>query len=435
MRVLVVHSRYRSEAPSGENHVVDQEAAALEAAGHDVQLFQRSSDDIAQWSLPRRAALPALSVTNPEVNRALARTLAAWRPDVVHVHNTFPMVSPSILRTCWRGRAPVVATLHNYKLLCASGDFFRAGSPCHDCAGGALLPAVGHGCYRGSRPASLAVVAGTAVNRRAWRTLVSGYLFISASHRDLMSGLDLPTERVFVKHNFVEPPPAGPAVARQHRIAYVGRLDAAKGVPLLMTAWSRFRAQFPDSALRLSIAGGGVLEEEVRAWAAGHPSVDLHGHLPRDRAVRLVAGSEAVVVPSQWEETFGLVAVEAMAAGTSPIVPAHGSFPELVTDGVDGDLFRAGDATDLVRCLAAVDARPDEFRERGRRGTATYAARFSTAASVRRLEDVYRFAVANPAYAGHTGAAPGSEAREQPRAASGAGQRTERGGAWERDHD
>lgn len=435
MRILIVHSRYRSEAPSGENHVVDQEAAALEAAGHDVLLFQRSSDDIAQWSLRRRAALPALSVANPEVGRALARTLAGWRPDVVHVHNTFPMVSPSILRTCWRGRVPVVATLHNYKLLCASGDFYRAESPCHDCGGGALLPAVSHGCYRDSRPASLAVVAGTAVNRRAWRTLVSAYLFISASHRDLMSGLGLPAERVFVKHNFVEPPSARPAVARQHRVAYVGRLDSAKGVPLLMTAWSRFREQFPDSGLRLSIAGDGVLAGDIRAWAVDHPSVDLHGHLTRDQAVRLVAGSHAVVVPSQWEETFGLVAVEAMAVGTSPIVPAHGSFPEIVTDGMDGDHFRAGDATDLVRCFAAVDARPDAARERGRRGTTTYAARFSTATSVRRLEDAYRFAVANPAYAGPVSAAPGSEAHDHWRAASGADRRTERGGAWQRDHD
>lgn len=397
-----MHSRYRSDAPSGENRVVDQESAALEDAGHAVALFQRSSDDIADWSLPRRAALPALSVTNPEVSSALARTLARWRPDVVHVHNTFPVLSPSILRACWRERVPVVATLHNYKLLCASGDFFRAGSPCHDCAGGALLPAVAHGCYRDSRAASLAVVAGTATNRRAWRTLVSAYLFVSASHRDLMAGLGLPRERVFVKHNLVDPPPPGPAVAKQHRIAYVGRLDAAKGVPFLMTAWSRFRERFPRSGLRLSIAGGGVLDGDVRAWAARHPSVDLHGHLARDQAFRLVAGSLAVVVPSQWEETFGLVAVEAMAAGTPPIVPAHGSFPELVTDGVDGELYRPGDAADLVRCFAAVDARPGDCHERGSRGTATHAAHFSRTTSVRCLEDAYGFAMANPAYAGST---------------------------------
>ena len=136
MKIMIVHSRYRSAAPSGENRVVDQEREALAALGHEVELFQRHSDDIGKWSAARRAALPAAVVWNGQVRRELRQVLRAGRPDVVHVHNTFPMLSASVLYACKDIGVPAVATLHNYKLACASGDFFRDGAVCHDCATG-----------------------------------------------------------------------------------------------------------------------------------------------------------------------------------------------------------------------------------------------------------------------------------------------------------
>ena len=140
MRVLVVHNRYRSAAPSGENRVVDQESGALRSRGHAVELFECRSDDIEAWSPLRKASLPARVVRNPQARQALAARLRVFEPDVVHVHNTFPLLSPSVLYACRDAGVPVVATLHNYKLLCASGDFYRAGAVCHDCAGGSTLP-------------------------------------------------------------------------------------------------------------------------------------------------------------------------------------------------------------------------------------------------------------------------------------------------------
>jgi glycosyltransferase involved in cell wall biosynthesis len=395
VRVLLVHGRYRSVAPSGENNVVDQEAAALSDAGHQVDLFQRHSDDIAAWSLPQKAALPARTLWNGAARRDLARRLVESRPDVVHVHNTFPLLSPSVLVACRDAGIPVVATIHNYKLLCASGDFFREGSPCHDCAGGRVAPAALHGCYRGSRAATLPVVASLALHRSSWRRLVSAYIFISASQRDLMQGLELPTDRVFVKHNFV--PPRQPRSGEpEHRVIYLGRLDEAKGVPLLMRSWDAFRDRNPGSALRLAVAGGGPLEGVVRRWAAGHTSVDVLGLLASEKAAEALSRAVVAVVPSQWEETFGLVAIEAMAAGVAPIAPARGSFPELVMDGDNGALFTPDDPDALARSLEDVDADPEKYLEFGRRGRTTYDKRFSRAANVDELVKIYEYAVGNP---------------------------------------
>jgi len=317
------------------------------------------------------------------------------------VHNTFPLLSPSVLHACRDAGVPVVATLHNYKLLCASGDFFRDGRPCHDCADGDVLPALRHGCYRGSRLATAPVAAGLAAHRSAWRQLVSAYLFISESHRELMRGLALPSERVFVKHNFVpeqQPShePAGSGTGRDHLVVYLGRLDAAKGVPFLMRGWDIFRARHPESTLHLAVAGGGPLEGEVRRWASRHDTVDVAGLLAPVEAARLLRRAVVAVVPSQWEETFGLVAVEAMAAGVAPVAPARGSFPELVEDGVDGALFDAEDAGDLARVLHDVDRHPQRYAALGRHARATHWRRFAAEANLARLLEVYRFAVDNP---------------------------------------
>lgn len=394
MRILLVHSRYRSAAPSGENIVVDAEAALLTQAGHDVAVWQRHSDDIATWPIARKALLPALSIRNPEARRALRARLRAERPDVVHLHNTFPMLSPSVLAACAEEGVPVVATLHNYKLLCASGDFFRDGAPCHDCAGGDVRPGVAHGCYRGSRLATVPIATGLLANRDAWRRLVSAYVFVSESQRDLMAGLDLPADRVFVKHNFVDPRPVHER--RAHRVTYLGRLDAAKGVPVLVRAWDRFRAERPSSTLRLAIAGDGVLGAQVAQWATGHDSVDLHPHLTRAQAATLVSESLAAVVPSAWEETFGLVAVEAMAAGVAPIVPDRGSFPQLVEDGTHGRHFRSGDATDLARALTEVDTAPERFLALGGQARGAYERRFHPVPNLEDLLAIYRFALSHP---------------------------------------
>ncbi|HET7304436.1 MAG TPA: glycosyltransferase [Segeticoccus sp.] len=395
MKVLLVHGRYRSEAPSGENHVVDQEAEQLRAAGHHVAHFERRSDDIATWSLQRKAGLPVRSIWDEQVRRELVRSLEADRPDVVHIHNTFPLLSASVLYACRDVGVPVVVTLHNYKLLCASGDFFREGAPCHACARGSGLPGLIHGCYRGSRAATLPVVLGNAINRQAWRHLVSAYIFVSAAQRELMAALELPADRVFVKHNFVPPGPE-PELSREHRVAYVGRLDAAKGLPLLMRSWDLFRSQNVDSRLQLVIAGGGPLESQVRSWAERHGTVTVAGLLPRTDAQTLLSRSLAAVVPSQWEETFGLVAVEAMAAGVAPVAPASGSFPELINDRVDGVLFRAGDRSALARELAHIDRDPWGAVAIGERARSSYHHRFSPEDNVARLLDIYRFVSTNP---------------------------------------
>ncbi len=400
MKVLIAHNRYRSGTPSGENRVVDAESVALAAAGHEVVRFELRSDQISAWRLARKATLPARVIWNPEAYRNLGVMLRESRPDVVHVHNTFPLLSPAILYACRRARVPVVLTVHNYRLSCATGDFFRNGVICHACARGAgPIPAVVHGCYRGSRAATVPAALAISAHRSAWRSLISAYVFISARQRDLLSGLRLPADRVFVASNLVprrdlQRPPRLPVAL------YAGRLEEAKGVRLLMSAWDRLCATPCDVGLRLLIAGTGSLDREVAGWAATRPSVEILGHVPSARCAELMARARAVVVPSLWQEAFGLVVVEAMAAGTPPIASEHGSFAELITPGLDGVLFPPGDAKALALILADVAADPARYRGYGDQARVSYEQRFNPDDHVDRLVEIYHFAISNPVWLG-----------------------------------
>ncbi|TCO52086.1 glycosyltransferase involved in cell wall biosynthesis [Kribbella antiqua] len=391
MKILLVHNRYRSTAPSGENRVVDQEGEALAALGHEVETFERHSDEIEDWPAWKKATLPARVVWNPAAKRDLVATLERFRPDVVHVHNTFPVLSPSVLYACRDAGVPVVITLHNYKLLCASGDFFRDGNLCHDCAGGNPTSGVIHRCYRGSTLATATTVLNTRTHRRSWRNLVSAYIFVSESQRSLLAGMRFDPDRSFVRYNYV--PYDGPIGGqRQRQVTYVGRLDAAKGAPLLMRGWDAYRAIAGDDALKLVIAGGGPLEDEVTAWAAERPSVELRGLMSKQEVFDLIGRSRAVVLPSEWQETFGLVVVEAMAVGVPLLAAAHGSFPELVTDGVDGALFDPGRPDALAKLLLDVDASPAKYDELGRNARTTYEKKHDPHRNLEQLLDIYRFA-------------------------------------------
>ncbi|AYG78649.1 Phosphatidyl-myo-inositol mannosyltransferase [Streptomyces hundungensis] len=392
LHVLVVHNRYSSAQPSGENTVVDQEVALLRAAGHRVEVFERRSDDISGLSLLGKAALPLRVPWNPSVRAELATRLRTERPDVVHVHNVFPLLSPAVLAACADARVPAVATLHNYTQVCPPGTLRRDGRPCAECVGATPLPAVRHGCYRGSRLATVPLAVSLSVNRRRWWSGVERFLCISAAQREVLVRAGMPSERLAVKHNFV-PEPGVRRVGDGEYLLYLGRLAEAKGVPLLMAAWDELAAG-GGVGVPLVIAGAGPLEREVAAWAAGRDDVRYVGLYDAAQVQKAIARSVAVVAPSTWQEAFGLVVVEAMAAGVPAVAAGHGAFVELVEDGVAGLLHRPGEPASLASCLRRITAEPSRNREMGRAARRRYEQGFSPAVGLEHLVEEYRTAIA-----------------------------------------
>lgn len=395
MRLLLVHNHYGSEAPSGENQVFALERAMLESHGHEVQVFERHSDEIrargAEGMVQGALATPWNPFTAKEV-----RTIASrLRPHVVHVHNTFPLISPSVFSAVGPDAARVL-TLHNYRLFCASAILMREGRVCTECIDQrSVLPAIRHACYRDSRIATLPLAAGIALHRRrrTWHRDVEAFVALTRFQRRVMVDAGLPVGKVHVKPNFYPGRPTEvPWGERAERVVFVGRLGSEKGVDHLVSAWLAWGAAAPE----LVMVGDGPLRGRLEASAAASTATNIRftGQVDAAEAQRLIAGSRLLVLPSVCFEGFPMVLREALAFGTPCAVSDMGPMPDIVAQGEAGAVFRASDPADLLRAVRELWADPARLERMGRRGRREFEAHYTESANYDALMAIYQEAIA-----------------------------------------
>jgi len=393
VRVLIAHNRYRSEQPSGENVVVDDEARLLAEHGCEVELLQTHSDEIADWPAHKKALLPARTVWSRAGRRLVADAIERFRPDVVHVHNTFPLLSPTALRAARASGAAVVATMHNFRPLCSAATFVRDGKVCTSCLGGGPLPGLVHGCYRNSRLATLPLAATISTHRLAgtWRNSVDRYVFPSAFARSLYVQAGWAPERLVVKPN-TAPEPGLTRNGSGRGFVALSRFSDEKGLDTLLDAW---RAAGLDEPL--TMIGSGELDGELRARAVGLANVEFAGRLSHSDALARLAGARALVVPSRWFEVFPRTIVEAYALGVPVVASRLGSLADIVEDGVTGLQFEPDSPAGLVealRTLATADALTQQL---GRQARRRYEDELAPGPTTRRLLEIYEDALAQAA--------------------------------------
>jgi glycosyltransferase involved in cell wall biosynthesis len=329
MRVLVAHNLYRSATPSGENQLVRAEIALLRDHGVDVVEMLADSDEIAGGLRGVLQAAPGPVYSRAGVRR-FTGLLDETRPDVVHLHNVFPLISPWVARVARRRGVPVVQTVHNYRHGCVNGLHLRDGHPCTDCLGTRLgLPAVRHGCYRDSRLQTVPMTIGQAVHRGTWRDDVAGYFVLTPFMRDKLVVTGVPDDRIHVRPTWVPDP--GPVQALGRDVLFVGRLDEAKGVDRLLDAWSRGGR---DSGRDLVIVGDGPLSPRVEAAQTTDPRIRWVGRRSPAEVISAMDAAAYVVVPSRVFEGFPLVVAEAYARGRAVLTVSGGSVGSIVTNGV-----------------------------------------------------------------------------------------------------
>lgn len=381
MRILVAHNAYQQRG--GEDSVVADEMALLRRYGHEVQRYGRHNDEIAGTSRP---ALAAGTLWSARTAREVPALIRQFRPDIVHVHNTFPLISPGIYWAAAAQGVPVVQTLHNFRLLCPQAMFLRAGKVCEDCLGRLPLAGLVHGCYRDSRVQTATLGAMLAVHRGlgTFRRKVSRYIALNEFCRRKFVAGGLPAERIAVKPNFVDFP-APPAGGRAGFL-FVGRLSREKGIATLAEAL----AAVP--AARLGVAGGGP----EAALLADRPRIDLLGALPAEAVRQAMGRALALVLPSIWYENMPRTLVEAFACGLPVLASRLGAMADLVTDGVTGLLFAPGDAADLAAKLQWALAHPDEMARMGGNARREYEASYTGERNHALLMNIYQEAIDAP---------------------------------------
>jgi glycosyltransferase involved in cell wall biosynthesis len=312
------------------------------------------------------------------------------KPDVVHFHNTLPLISPSAYYACARHRIPVVQTLHNYRLVCPAATFLRGGHLCEDCLGRRIAwPAVAHGCYRKSRAASAAVASMLATHRalHTWQTKVDAYIALSEFARKKHIAGGIPADRLAVKPNFIHPDPGSRAPDETGKYAlFVGRLSEEKGLRGLLSAWKRLTQPIP-----LFLLGEGPMREEITLQldASGISVVSLLGDVAREEVLRWMRGAQFLVCPSHWFEGCPLVIVEAFASGIPVIATGHGPTAEMVDHNRTGLHVRPGDDADLAEKVAWAWAHPAEMQFMGQAGRREFERKYSAEGNYRQLIALY----------------------------------------------
>lgn len=346
-KTLIVHNFYK--IPGGEDTVVYNEKRLLEDNGHDVVLYTRSNMELESMSKIKKICLPFTMIFSLKTYHEIKKIIKKEKIDIVHVHNTLTMISPSVYYAANSLGIPVVQTIHNFRLLCPGATFHRNGGICEDCVQHGLKNAIKNRCYRESKIQTLACVICTKIHRITKIYEKLNYICLTEFNKKKIVLLNqIKDEKVFIKPNFVHVDNTDfvKHIDRKNQIVYVGRLDKLKGIELLINAWSKYKIE----DMKLIICGKGPMEEwcKEKIELNNMKSVELKGFVSNDEAKKIIGESKALILPTQWYEGFPMTIVEAYSVGTPVVGSDIGNVASVIIEGVTGLKFDHTSEFDLI---------------------------------------------------------------------------------------
>jgi len=340
VKVLIVHNAYQSHQVGGEDIVVRREIRGLQNALGLENVFEYivSNDDIQPLKL-------ALDIWGSKCHaKKIADMVQKHQIDIVHVHNFFPLLTPSIFAAAKTSGAKVIHTLHNFRWWCSNGILYRKEvGTCEQCVGKRFgWSGVVHGCYRDSKVQSLvANMAFSWYRLKEYEKNIDAYFVLTDFQREKLATL-LPAEKLFLKPNPIDERQVDSQPKKDY--LFVGRLESAKGIELLLSVWQQLPRHF-----HLNIIGSG---DNGALLSYQQSNIRFLGTLPSDEAMSHMMHAKYLIHPSLTYETFGLTLVEALSVGTPVIGFARGTRPEFIQHGENGFLC---EPEDLKQTLLEAD--------------------------------------------------------------------------------
>ena len=379
MKILVVHNKYKYRG--GEDTVVDAEVLLLRKKGHEVLIYNRDNKEIDQIS-SMRLAMQTISSKKTVVD--IERLEREFRPDIIHAHNIFPLISPSLYQVAQYLHIPIVQTLHNFRLLCPQAMLFRKGKACEACIGNIPWRASLYRCYRNSFSQSSFTALLVTAHRLlgTWNKSVSQYIALSQAAKDKFIKGGIPIQLLSIKSNFVESVKTPTWYQRQGGI-FIGRLSVEKGLDVLARAVALL------DKIKIDVYGTGPLERTVHAI----PGLISHGFQLQSMLLDRLHQASYLIMPSTGIESFGLVAIEAFSCGTPVIASRHGSLVEIIKHGKTGLLVEPGDHQALAKAIAWAEKNPESMKKMGQAAYIDYLARYTPESNYRSLMKIYREAI------------------------------------------
>lgn len=389
MNILQIHNFYKISG--GECSVVMSERGMFDASCHEFVPFTVDSREIQVYAFGRKVLSFLQIPYNFENYNRLFRLLQTNLPDVAHVHNIFPLLSPSVYSVLKKYHLPVVQTVHNYRFLCPNGLFFINGQICEDCLHKGLFSCVKKKCMHDSWATSAMYAAAVGL---AWRTgnipnNIDIFIALNRFGRDKLIQGGIPAEKIRICGNFIEHIADHPQ-AKADYVLYLGRLSSEKGLHTLFKAM-----QVLPPHVRLKVAGSGPLEPELKDFAARHlgGKVEFLGFVSGEEKTRLISHALCMVVPSEWYENFPISVVESLSLGTPVIASRMGGLPEMIEHQETGLLFTAGDAEDLAQQILTIYSDRESTKAMSKAAIEAARVRFSKETHLRELMSIYEEAI------------------------------------------
>jgi glycosyltransferase involved in cell wall biosynthesis len=389
LKILQIFSRYLEYG--GEEGSVFRIGDALQDH-HDVEYFIGSTEDL----LGARGRTSFLAPFRTWHNRAVAQRLRRYQElgkfDLWQIHNVLPGLSPSVYQAAFTLDVPIVHYLHNYRLCCTNGFFLNHGSPCERCLSGNFWPAFQTACWRNSRLISgfMGLIL-RKIRQDGLFTKTAAWIAISAAQKQKHVAMGIPADRIQVIPHFYEHREPPPAPCPDGDFLFLGRLSREKGVDYLLRSW----AKLDPHGRRLVIAGTGPEEASLKELAVqlGLKGVHFAGFVDKQQQTDLWAKSAALVVPSIWDEPFGMVVLEAWARGRPVVAFAKGALPELVRHNSDGLLAEPFSESSLAENIQELIIRPAQGPAMGSAGRLRLEKEFSREVWYEKIQATYQRAL------------------------------------------
>jgi len=391
LRCLFLHNYYQHAG--GEDLSMSSEISILRRGGHTVELLKWHNDSIEDLSKIKKIALSWETTWNTSSSKRVTQALRDFNSDLLHVQNFFPIASPSVYSAAHRLNIPVIQHLRNFRLGCLNSYLYRKGKVCEDCLGRNPWRGVVRRCYRKSLPASASVWHMLTFHRfrKTWNHDVEAFITPSQFAATKLVEIGVPANKLYVKPNFIEDPlsdsliPASPEIPT---FLFVGRLSDEKGVMLLLKAWKLLNKR----DWKLVIAGSGPELDTLKSFSKEHEltNVEFTGRVQPQQLVKMVQSSTALLVPSQWYETFGRVVIEAFACGRPVIASNIGALAELVQDNVNGFLIEPGSESAWTESIRWCGNNQLSVGQMGLTARALYLKKFTPQKNYQQMIDIYR---------------------------------------------
>lgn len=383
MKILQLHNYYQQ--PGGEDVVFAAEKDMLSAKVHDVYQYSKSNSEIDGYSFFQKLFL-SLNLSHSYCGKSeLSNLVIKKQFDILHVHNFFPLLSPSVFYTTTHSPTANVLTLHNFRLLCANAYLFREGHICEDCIGKSLYHSLKYKCYRNSRIATFALARMVEKHKKmqTWQKEIDAYICLTEFSRQKFVQGGWPADRLYIKPNFLEFDP-GFQITSGEYFLFIGRLEQVKGAQLLPHVAGQVSQP-------INIIGQGPLAESLRNVR----NLNYLGQSDRQSVIKKISGTTALVFPSILYETFGLSIIEAFACAKPVIASRLGAMAELIQDGVTGLLFEPGSAEDLAKKMNWAIEHPEEMKQMGLNARREYERKYTAETNYKILIEIYQAAIEN----------------------------------------